>query len=129
MTDPIADMLTRIRNAAAVQKAELLIPSSKLKYTLATILQKEGYIEAVESVEQDGFKFIKISLKYTDNGSAIQSIKRVSKPGRKVYCKAEEIPHILNGFGIAVLSTSKGLMTNTEARKQNIGGEIMCEIY
>ena len=129
MTDPIADMLSRIRNAAAVNKAEVLIPSSKLKHMLATILEKEGYVEDVEIVAEGNFSYIKIGLKYNNNKSAIQDIKRISKPGRRVYCKAGDAPHVLNGLGIAVLSTSNGLMTAKSARHKNVGGEVLCEVY
>lgn len=128
MTDPIADMLTRIRNASIVRKAEVLIPYSKIKLAIAQILEKENYLGAVEVVD-DGFKFIKINLKYENKKPVITSIKRVSKVGRRVYVSKDNIKPVLNGFGMSVLSTSKGLMTDKQAKKENIGGELICEIY
>ena len=128
MTDPIADMLTRIRNAYMVRKHEVLIPHSKIKFEIAKILEKERYIQKVEIID-DKFKTIKIYLMYNNKKSVISDIKRVSKVGRRVYVNKEELPRVLNGFGLAILSTSKGLMTNVEARKIGIGGEVVCEIY
>jgi len=129
MTDPIADMLTRIRNAIAVRKQEVVIPFSKIKFEIAQILKKEGYIEKLEK-KQDNFTQIRIGLKYSkDNGLVIQSLKRISKPGRRVYTGKDELPRVLNDLGIAIISTSQGLMTNREAKKRGIGGEVLCEIY
>ena len=128
MTDPIADMLTRIRNASMVRKSEVLIPHSKIKVAIAKILERENYISKVEVLE-DGFKSIKLTLKYENRKSVISDIKRVSKVGRRIYVSKDRIKPVLNGFGISIISTSKGLMTNNEAKKANLGGEIICEIY
>jgi len=128
MTDPIADMLTRIRNASMVKKAELLIPYSKLKFAIAKILEKEKYIISAEKVDQ-GFRFIKISLKYEDNKPVISKISRISRVGQRIYVKKDELPRVLNGYGLAIVSTSKGVMTNREASKLNLGGEVICEVY
>ena len=129
MSDPIADMLTRIRNAALVRKPEVMIPYSKMKHMLATILEKEGYVASVAKDEEAGFNYLKVGLKYNNKQSVIQHIKRVSKPGRRVYKKAHEVPQVLNGLGIAVISTSQGLMTNKDAQQKKVGGEVVCEIY
>ena len=129
MTDPIADMLTRIRNAMAVKKPEVLIPFSNLKFELARILKESGWIKDFEK-QEDKFANIKVILKYDEDGKpVINSIQRVSKPGCRVYTGKDELPRVLNDLGVAVLSTSHGLMTNKEARKQGLGGEILCEIY
>ena len=127
-TDPISDMLTRIRNAQASKKSEVLLPLSKLKKNVAEILSKEGYVGRVQ-VKDGKPASLQIELKYKGKTPAITSIKRESKPGHRMYRKAEELPHILNGYGIAIVSTSKGLMTNKEARKQGMGGEIVCSVY
>lgn len=141
MTDPIADMLTRIRNAILVNKKELFLPMSKIKYRIAQILEEKSYIQKVELVDSVDFfsnakqadfkpKSLKIILKYRKNGkSVISSLKRISKPGLRVYSNKNELPVVLNGLGIAIMSTPEGLMTNFEARKKSIGGEVMCEIY
>jgi len=127
MTDPIADMLTRIRNAAMARKAEVNVPFSKVKFAIAKILEKEKYLTAVEATE--GKTEIKITLKYEDEKSAISMIKRMSKVGRRVYVKKIELPRVLNGLGVAILSTSKGIMTNREAKHLGLGGEVICEVY
>jgi len=137
MTDPIADMLTRIRNSSVIKKSEVVLPMSKVKYEIAKILKQEGWINDVQVIKIESkknksviFDQIKINLKYKKNGkSVINSLKRISKPGLKVYLKKYELPKVLNGFGISIVSTSSGLMTNKEARKKNVGGEVMCEIY
>lgn len=140
MTDPIADMLSRIRNASMVRKNEVVLPMSKTKFNIAQIMEKEGWIQKAEVVKgglnnnesQKGSKFdqIKIVLKYKKSGkSVISSIKRISKPGLKVYTGYKELPVVLNGFGIAIISTPKGLLTNKNAKLQKIGGEVICEIY
>ncbi len=135
MTDSIADMLTRIRNAYAVRKTEIILPMSKFKYSLARLLAGEGLVSRVEKISggsssKSGFDQIKIVLKYNKSGKpAISSLKKVSKPGKKVYCGHENLPTVLNNFGIAVVSTSRGLMTNKQARREKVGGEIICEIY
>jgi len=127
MTDPIADMLTRIRNAAAIRKPEVVLPLSRVKFEIAKILEKEGYLAGVEKTEsKDG---LTLKLKYGPDGSAIRDIRRVSKPGRRVYAPKTGLPRVLNDIGVAIVSTSAGLMTNKEARKRGLGGEIVCEVY
>jgi small subunit ribosomal protein S8 len=128
MTDPIADMLTRIRNAQLVRKGAVTIPYSKLKFAVATILEKEGYVANVRAEENDR-KDLVFDLLYTDRTPKIQSIVRESKPGHRAYRKADELPHVLNGYGIAIISTSKGLMTDKDARQAGIGGEVLCSVY
>ena len=136
MMDPIADMFTRIRNASAVKKTEIVLPMSKLKLEVAKILEAEGWVKKTSIVPGglDGkhniFDELKIQLKYRKNGKPqISSIKRISRPGLRIYVGKDEIPTVLNNYGMAILSTSKGLMTNKEARKQKIGGEVLGEIY
>lgn len=126
MTDPIADMLTRIRNAQAVKKSEVVLPYSKLKHSLAQILVREKYLANVEKLE--GAK-LKIGIKYDAQGPVIRSLRKVSKPGRRVYRGHKELPYVLNNLGIAIISTSQGLVTNKEARIKKMGGEVICEIY
>lgn len=130
MTDPIADMLTRIRNALAVRKETVEIPSSKMKMAIAEILQKEGYVKDVK-VAEDGFNGkIVITLKYTDgNKSVISGLERKSRPGLRVYSGADNMPKVLGGFGIAIVSTNKGIMTDKQAKAQNVGGEVLCYVY
>ena len=129
-TDPIADMLTRIRNAQAVKKNEVLIPFSKLKFEIAKILKHEDYIEELEKLEEIKFPQIKIILKYDSNKEpSIKNIRRVSKPGKRVYTGQNKIPSVLNNLGIAIISTSQGLMTNKEAKRKGVGGEVLCEIW
>ena len=130
MTDPIADMLSRIRNALAVRKETVEIPSSKMKMAIAEILQKEGYIKDVKVVE-DGFNGkLVVTLKYTDgNKSVISGLERKSRPGLRVYSGAENMPKVLGGFGIAIVSTNKGIMTDKQAKAQNVGGEVLCYVY
>ncbi|PIT90797.1 MAG: 30S ribosomal protein S8 [Candidatus Komeilibacteria bacterium CG10_big_fil_rev_8_21_14_0_10_41_13] len=129
MTDPIADMLTRVRNALAVRKQEVILPYSKIKHEVAKVLVKENYLEAAEKVE-DTFAKLKLVLKYKeDNQPAISHLRRISKPGRRIYVAREDIPYILNDLGLAIMSTSKGVMTNKQARRGRIGGEIICEVW
>ena len=131
-TDPIADMLTRIRNANMVSLTEVEMPSSKLKVELAKLLKSEGYVEDYAVVEKEGsaFKTLKISLKYDEKSKpVISNLKRVSRPGLRNYCKAKDIPQVLGGMGIAIISTSKGLLTDRKARKENVGGEILCYVW
>lgn len=131
-TDPIADMLTRIRNANMVSLTEVDMPSSGLKAELAKLLKSEGYIEDYAVVEKEGssFKTLKITLKYDEKSKpVISNLKRVSRPGLRNYCKAKNIPQVLGGMGIAVISTSKGLLTDRKARKENVGGEILCYVW
>ncbi len=130
MTDPIADMLTRIRNASMVGHAEVSVPSSKLKIELAKLLKSEGFIADYEVIEDGKFKAIKITLKYdAKNKPVITKLQRVSKPGLRSYSKAQNLPQVLGGMGVAIVSTSKGLMTDRRARKENIGGEVLCYVY
>jgi small subunit ribosomal protein S8 len=129
MTDPIADMLTRIRNATAVKKPEVVLPFSKVKFSIAKLLEAEKYVGNVSKVKAGQFNEIKISLLYRANGPAIRHIKRISTPGQRVYVSGKEIPRVLNGYGLAVVSTSNGVITGKEAFRQNVGGELMCEIW
>lgn len=129
MTDPIADMLSRIRNAQLSKKPDVVIPYSKLKHNLANIFVKEGYIEMAEKIDDAGKPVIKVTLKYVNNIGVIREIKRISKPGRRVYLNHKKLPYVLDNLGVAVISTSKGLMTNKEARQKKLGGETLCEIY
>ncbi len=137
MMDPIADMLTRIRNAQAVKKAVVVMPMSKIKHNISKILETEGWITKSEVVKATGtkneaqqFDELKLTLKYDQKGQgAIRSIKRISKPGLRVYVSKDKLPYVLNNYGIAIISTSTGLMTNKVARKQGLGGEVLCEIY
>ena len=130
MTDPIADMLTRIRNGAQASHPSVDVPSSKLKVALAKVLKEEGYIENYEVKKAGKFDVITITLKYDSNNKpVITKLVRVSKPGLKTYSKAKNLEKVLGGLGIAVISTSKGLMTDRKARKENIGGEVLCYVY
>jgi len=130
MTDPIADMLTRIRNALTSKKETVEIPSSRMKKAIADILLAEGYIKDVTTVE-DGFNGkLLITLKYTENHrSVIGGLKRVSKPGLRTYSGAEKMPKVLGGFGIAIVSTNQGIMTDKQAKAQNVGGEVLCYVW
>ena len=129
MTDPISDMLTRIRNAQAVQKLDVLIPFSKLKYQIANILEKANFIQSAEKKGRGIKKNIKITLKYVNKMPGIAGLKRISKPGQRIYLSAKQIRPIRGGIGISIISTSKGLMTNKDARKKKLGGEVICEIW
>jgi len=135
MTDPIADMLTRVRNGVMAGHTLVAIPGSNMKTSIAEILKKEGFIDDFEIAEQDetAFKVLRIKLKYVgdrrDRTSVISGLERVSKPGRRVYAKRNEIPWILSGLGIAILSTSKGVMSGRSARKEGLGGEILCKVW
>jgi small subunit ribosomal protein S8 len=130
MTDPIADMLTRLRNAARAHKTEFVVPYSKLKSEIARILEKEGYIAGFElETAQKGRPNLKIKNKFVNKASAIAGLRRVSKPGLRRYVKADEVPRVLGGMGIAVLSTSQGVLTGHEARRQNVGGELLAYIW
>ena len=128
ITDPISDMLTRIKNGYMAKKAEVVLPSSKIKFAIANILKNSGFIFAVKE-EGDKRKELRITLSYRNDEPAVKDIKRVSKPGRRIYAPAKDLPKVLSGYGMAIVSTPKGIMTNKEARKQNVGGEIICEIY
>lgn len=130
MTDPIADMLTRIRNALTVKKETVEIPSSNMKKAIADILLKEGYVKSVRFEEDDYNGKIVLTLKYTDkNQSVISGLQRVSKPGLRTYSGAENMPKVLGGYGIAIISTNKGIMTDKQAKAQNVGGEVLCYVY
>ncbi|OIO45871.1 MAG: 30S ribosomal protein S8 [Parcubacteria group bacterium CG1_02_37_51] len=129
VTDPISDMLTRVRNALQTSKAEVVIPWSKIKYSITKILIKEGYLDDVEIAEKNGFKIIIAKLKYNKKQPAIQHLRRVSKLGRRTYVKRNAIPYVLNGMGISIISTSKGLKTDKQARRAGLGGELICEIW
>ncbi|MBE7064826.1 MAG: 30S ribosomal protein S8 [Clostridia bacterium] len=130
ITDVIADMLTRIRNAGTAKHATVDVPASKLKNAIADILLEEGYIAKVENIADDKQGVIRITLKYTANKkSVISGIKRISKPGLRVYANKEELPKVLNGLGIAIVSTSKGIMTDKKARKLGLGGEVMAFVW
>ena len=128
--DPIADMLTRIRNANTRKHETVNIPQSKVKLAIAKILLDEGYITSYTQETIDGISMIVVSLKYGPNGErVIQGLKRISKPGLRLYANAEQMPKVLNGLGIAIVSTSKGIMTDKEARKNNVGGEVLAYIW
>lgn len=130
MTDPIADMLTRIRNANAVRHESVEIPASKIKRQIAEILKREGFIRDAEYIDDGKQGVIRIFLKYGPNNErVITGLKRISKPGLRVYAKSTEIPRVLRGLGIAILSTSKGVMTDKEARKAKVGGEVLAYIW
>ena len=130
MTDPIADLLTRIRNANAVKHEVVEVPSSNIKKALTDILLQEGYIKEVEEYNDGVVPMLRISLKYgADKERVITGLKRISKPGLRVYCKKDEIPKVLNGLGIAVISTSTGLLVDREARKTGLGGEVICYVW
>jgi len=129
VTDPISDFLLRIRNASKAKKLRVEIPASKMKVGLAEILKKESFIHDYSLVEDNKQNVIKIQLKYRDGSSAITGMKRISKPGLRIYKDATELPRVLNGLGTAVISTSKGLMTDKEARSQSAGGEVICYIW
>jgi len=128
MTDPIADLLTRIRNAHHAEKLSLTMPGSKIKHAIAKVLQDEGYIEGFDLDELDGKPAITIQLKYYEGSPVIENIKRISKPGLRVYKSAEELPSVNGGLGIAIVSTSKGIMTDRAARSAGVGGEIFCSV-
>lgn len=130
MTDPIADMLTRIRNAALARHDRTEVPASRLKEAVAEILKSEGFIADVRPSEGDGPKKLTIVLKYgRDRASAIDGIRRVSRPGRRVYVRHDRIPRVYSGLGISILSTSHGLMSDREARRLKLGGELLCEVW
>ncbi len=129
-TDPIADMLTRIRNANSSKHKTVDIPSSKMKLAIADILFKEGYIKSFEEIANDAQGTIRVTLKYDEKGNrVIAGIKRISKPGLRVYASKEDLPQVLNGLGIAIVSTSKGIMTDKEARQVGLGGEVLAYVW
>jgi small subunit ribosomal protein S8 len=128
ISDPIGDMLTRIRNGYLASRQEVIVPHSKIKQSLAEILLKEGYLKKIE-VEKQVPKSMKLTLKYEGKSSAMTQVKRISKPGKRIYVKAKEIRPVLSGLGVIILSTPKGLMTGKEAKKKNMGGEAVCRVY
>ncbi|MEI7741041.1 MAG: 30S ribosomal protein S8 [bacterium] len=129
ITDPISDMLTRIRNASAAGHAEVVLPYSNLKFAVAKVLGGEGFVGEVKKLEDGKFLKLSIGIKYESDGPKIRNIKRVSTPGHRMYVKADELPRVLSGLGVAVISTPSGVMTNKEARKRRLGGEVICEIF
>ncbi len=130
LTDPIADMLTRIRNAAMARKKDLRLPSSRIKVEIAKILKDEGYIRNFKTVEDNLQGSLSLTLKYTDdNQSVITGLKKVSKPGCRIYCKADSIPKALDGLGIVVISTSTGIVTGKKCQELGVGGEVLCQIW
>ncbi len=128
LSDPLGDMLTRIRNAQMRNQSKVVTPASKLRARVLEVLQSEGFIRGYVEVERGGHKSIEIELKYYEGSPVISDLKRVSKPGRRVYSSVTEIPLVRNGLGISILSTSKGVMSDNMAREQNVGGEILCRV-
>lgn len=126
MSDPIADMLTRIRNAQMVEKSEVRMPNSKVKVSIAKVLQEEGYIENFSVVDVEGKAELHIQLKYYAGRPVIETIERVSRPGLRIYRGSDELPKVMNGLGIAIVSTSSGVMTDRRARANGVGGEVLC---
>ena len=129
ITDPIADMLTRIRNANSAKHATVDIPASNMKKAIAEILLEEGYIKNYQLIEDGAQGIIKVALKYNGNEKVISGLRRVSKPGLRVYAGADELPYVLKGLGIAIVSTSKGIMTDRKARKEHVGGEVLAFVW
>ena len=129
LTDPIADMLTRIRNANTAKHNSVLIPFSKIKESIANILKNEGYISEFEVKEEGARKDILVTLKTVDGEAGIKGLKRISKPGRRVYSSVEDLPKVLGGLGIAIVTTPKGVLTDKECRKQSVGGEVLCYVW
>lgn len=129
-TDPIADMLTRIRNAVTVKKRDVAVPSSKLKVEIAKILKDEGYIRNFKVVDDNKQGILNVALKYTEDGeSVISGLRRISRPGCRLFCTKDSIPKVLDGLGIAIISTSKGIMTGKKSEELGVGGEILCHIW
>ncbi|MEN9419245.1 MAG: ribosomal protein [Pseudomonadota bacterium] len=128
MSDPIADMLTRIRNAQLIEKAAVTMPASKLKAAIAQVLHDEGYIDGFRIVESDGKRQLEIGLKYYAGRPVIERIERVSRPGLRVYKGRDAIPHVMNGLGVAIVTTPKGVMTDRKARQNGVGGEVLCYV-
>lgn len=129
MSDPIADMLVRIRNAHMVEKKQVNIPASNLKSAIASVMQQEGYIDSFSVMGESANKTINIKLKYYDNQPVIESLQRISKPSLRVYVASTQMPRIMNGLGIVIISTPKGVMTGQDAAAQNIGGEVLCSVF
>jgi len=129
ISDPVGDMLTRIRNAQMRGSSKVTTPASRMRMRVLDVLQTEGYIRGFAEIEKDGHRDIEIELKYYDGAPVIQEIKRISKPGRRVYSSVGDIPLVRNGLGISILSTSKGVMSDNAARTENVGGEIICRVF
>ena len=129
LTDPIGDMLTRIRNGQRARKDSVLSPASKLRVRVLDVLQREGYIRGYSEEEMGPAKGIRIELKYFEGQPAIRHVARVSKPGRRVYSGAQELPRVMNGLGITIVSTPRGVLSDAEARDQNVGGEVLAEVF
>lgn len=130
MTDPISDMLTRMRNSLMIKQKFAIVPFSKLKVSILEVLRKNGYIEDYKEFGEGVSKFIKVALKYDKNGSPVMNgLKKISKPGRRVYSSSKDLSAVLGGLGISIVSTPKGIMSNIEAKKNNLGGEVICEIF
>ena len=130
MTDPVADFLTRVRNAIGARQQKVDVPASRLKLDIARILKEEGYISNFKATEENGQKLLRVYLKYDgSNSSPISQLKRVSRPGCRVYVRRTEIPRVLGGLGINILTTPRGVMTGQQARKQGLGGEVLCEVW
>ena len=129
VNDPISDMLARIRNAQLRSKAKVAIPPSKLRERVLEVLHKEGYIRGFATVEKDGKSELEVELKYFDGAPVIKQLNRVSKPGRRVYASVDTLPSVFNGLGISILSTPKGVMSDQDARAQNVGGEVLCTVF
>ena len=130
LTDPVADLLTRVRNAISARHQKLDVPASRLKIDIARILKEEGYIANYKALEEEGRKVLRLYLKYSPNNApAISCINRISRPGYRVYVRRNEIQRVLGGLGINILTTPKGVMTGRQARKEGVGGEVLCEIY
>ena len=130
MTDPLGDMLTRIRNGQQARKDSVLTPASKLRARVLDVLQREGYIRGYSDQDSSGAQAnLRIDLKYFEGQPAIQHVARVSKPGRRVYSGAQELPRVRNGLGIVIVSTPKGVLSDAEAREQNVGGEVLCQVF
>jgi small subunit ribosomal protein S8 len=130
MTDPVGDLLTRIRNGQRANKSAVTAPSSKLRASVLEVLKREGYIRGYETEEyRDGLNQLRVELKYHEGAPVIRHIQRVSKPGRRVYSKIKDLPSVYNGLGISILSTPQGVMSDNEARAANVGGEVICEVF
>ena len=129
MTDPLGDMLSRIRNAQVRKKSKVSTPGSKLRANVLDVLQAEGYIRGYSTVEQNGQSEFEIELKYYDGEPVIRDIERISKPGRRVYASVRNLPRVMNGLGLSILSTPQGVMSDNEARDKNIGGEVLCRVF
>ncbi len=129
MTDPIADMLTRIRNASLVKKDKVVIPFSKLKFEIAKVLLAHNYIASINKKGRKVKKFLELGLSYENSAPRIQGLRRISRPGQRAYAKSTDLKSVKSGFGIAVISTPKGILTDKEARKSKVGGEILCEVW